>query len=334
MTRSVAQDVACKDSRLLEAYLDGELDPAALVEVEAHLNAPQMNGGSGAAGCPTCRERVALRRATRQSLKKVVRAASFEPSGAGDRAGAGQAGRDALRARALTAMMAEQGRQAGPGYGSISYGSISTASVPPALRGAPPSDGRFHWRTLVPIASAAALALFWGAASRGPIADARSGAASGAAGLQAGMGDDLLADLLHEHSNPMPPQWTDPRDVRALDQYIGVPVRPARFERNGASLVGARVFPVHHQRAAMLQYVIGNGASQRRLSVFIYDPSKIQISGPGLTPHPVGTAEVRVGQASGYSVAVMQNGGVGYAVASDLGTDQSAEVAALADAAE
>jgi anti-sigma factor RsiW len=159
--------------------------------------------------------------------------------------------------------------------------------------------------------------------------------AGGAGAVRAGVaGDDLLADLLHEHSNPVPPQWTDPRDVRALDQYIGVPVYPARFERSGASLVGARVLPLHQQRAAMLQYVIGHGASQRRLSVFIYDPSKIQISGPGFSPRAVGTAEVRVGQENGYSVAVTQNRGVGYAVASDLDPQKSAELAALADEGE
>jgi anti-sigma factor RsiW len=148
------------------------------------------------------------------------------------------------------------------------------------------------------------------------------------------MGDDFLADMLHEHSNPVPPQWTDPRDVRALDQYVGVPVRPSRFERSGALLVGARVLPLHQQRAAMLQYVIGHGPAQRRLSVFVYDPSKISINTPSLSPRAVGTAEVAVGQQSGYSIAVTQRGGVGYAIASDLPADQSAEVAALADDGE
>lgn len=310
MTRQGAQALACKDSRLLEAYLDGELDTAGLIEVEAHLN----GGPDGEPGCELCRERVALGRAMRQSLKRVVRTAALDPS---------TGGRDALRARALTAMMAEHHRQA-------------SSNVRPFPA---PSDGRFHWRTLVPIASAAALALFWGAASRGPLsalrhAEPRWPDTHGTAGMQAGVGDDLLADLLHEHSNPMPPQWTDPRDVRALDQYIGVPVRPAHFERSGASLVGARVLPLHQQRAAMLQYVIGKGTAQRRLSVFVYDPSKIHISGPGFSPRAVGTAEVNVGQQNGYSVAVTQRGGVGYAVASDLGANQSAEVAALADDGE
>jgi anti-sigma factor RsiW len=306
MTRGVARELACKDSRLLEAYLDGELDAAGFVEVEAHLN-----GSADTRGCEVCRERLTLQRATRQSLKRVVRTASLEMA---------SGGRDALRARALQAMMAEQERQA----------SANVVAVP--------ANDRFHWRSLVPIASAAALALFWGAASRAPIAALRQGNAwpdsPGTAGVHAGMGDDLLADLLHEHSNPMPPQWTNLSDVRALDKYIGVPVRPARFERSGASLVGAVVLPLHQQRAAMLQYVIGEGASQRRLSVFVYDPRKIQISSPGLATRSVGSHEVRVGEESGYSVAVTQNGGVGYAVASDLDAEESAEVAALANEGE
>jgi anti-sigma factor RsiW len=285
MNRGVAQDVKCMDSRLLEAYLDGELDASGLVDVEAHLS-----------GCDVCRERLALGQATKQSLKRALATPSF-PSSSG--------GRDALRARALTAMMAEQDRQ---------VAAVGEATARQAARAAL-GDGRFHWRTVVPIASAAALALFWGAASRGPIAQVTGWGKTDTRwndtpGMQAGLaGDDLLADLLHEHSHPVPPQWTDPRDVRALDQYVGVPVRPGRFERGGASLVGARVLPIHHERAAMLQYVIGHGDSQRRLSVFVFDPSKIQISGPGLSPGAVGTAQVRVGQENGYSVAVTQQGG-------------------------
>jgi anti-sigma factor RsiW len=290
MTHPLVQDRHCKDSRLLGAYLDGELEASSLLDVERHLSA-----------CDTCRERVELDRATRQSLKRVVRNA---PEGA----------RERLRARAMTAMLAERTR------------SEARASV---------GEERSRvqsWRTIVPIATAAALALFWGAASRGPVTDSSFGVRSDQ--MRAGLGDDLLAELLHEHSSPVPPQWTDPRDVRALDQYVGVPVHPSPFERGGAALIGARVLPIHQQRAAMLQYVIGNGAAQRRLSLFIYDPSKIQISGPNLAPREVGTAEVSVGQANGYSVAVTQNRGVGYAVASDLGPDRSAQLAALATETE
>jgi hypothetical protein len=51
------------------------------------------------------------------------------------------------------------------------------------------------------------------------------------------------------------------------------------------------------------------------------------VSVDDLTPRPIGTAEVRVGNVNGYSVAVMQREGVGYAVASDLDEKQTAELA-------
>jgi anti-sigma factor RsiW len=282
-----ALDRHCKDSRILGAYLDGELDASSLLEVETHLSA-----------CETCHERVEVDRATRQSLKRVVRKV---PEG----------GLGALRNRAMTAMLAERAR-------------CETRTLDAEERGR-----MLGWRTIVPLASAAAFALLWGAVSRGPVADSGLGSDQ----MRAGFGDDLLAEFVFQHRSPVPPQWTDPRDVRALDQYVGVPVRPSPFERNGAALIGASLFPIHQQRAAMLQYRIGNGQAQRRFSLFIVDPRNIQISGPGLAPRAVGTAEVRVGQQNGYSVAVTQNRGVGYAVVSD-DAERSAQLVALATETE
>jgi anti-sigma factor RsiW len=294
--KSSARDRHCQDSRILGAYLDGELDASALLEVEMHL-----------AGCETCRERAEVDRATRQSLKRVVHTAPL-PSG----------GLSAMRARAMNAMMAEQARTA------------RADATMNALDALEKRGGMLGWRTIVPLATAAAFALIWGAASRGPVAD--SGLRSDQ--LRASMGtDDLLAQLVYQHSSPIPPQWTDPRDVRALDQYVGVPVRPSPFERRGAALIGASLIPIRNQsRAAMLQYRIGNGPSQGRFSLFIVDPRNIQISGPGLTPRAVDGTEVRVGQENGYSVAVTQDHGVGYAVVSD-DADRSAHIVALANEA-
>jgi anti-sigma factor RsiW len=293
---SLARDRNCRDSRLLGSYLDGELDASTTLEIETHLTT-----------CELCRERVELDRAMRGTLKRVVR----EQAGLSPASNDGTTrspGLEALRARAKAAMLAERAR--------------SDARTQDAI------DGRersrlMGWRTMVPIASAAALALLWGGV-RGPISDAGGGP------MRASFGEDLLAELVAEHSSHVPPQWTDAKDVRALDQYVGVPVRPASFERSGARLIGGRVLPVRQQHAAMLEYVIGSGPGQRRLSVFVYDPRKIQISGEGLAPHPVGTAQVQVGSENGYSVAIAQHGGVGYAVASDLDADRSAQYAALA----
>ena len=269
----------CRDHvRMLDAYLDGVLEPTQLLEVEKHVTE-----------CDSCRERVELDRAVRASLKRAVKAGA--PSG--------------LRARALAAMQAEKARGA--------------ARSPEAPAGA--------WRTFVPLASAAALALAFGALGKGG-----SSVGGNSDAVHAGMGDELLQELIAEHSRPLPPERTDPKDVRAMEQYVGVPVHTSTFERAGARLVGGRVMPVHgSQRAAMLQYVIGTGENAQRVSVFIYDPSKIQVHSSDLAPRSIGTAEISVGRSSGYSVAVTQNGGVGYAVASDLDAEHSAQLAALAN---
>ncbi len=106
-------------------------------------------------------------------------------------------------------------------------------------------------------------------------------------------------------------------------------MRPGSFERAGAHLVGGRVVPMHSQRAAIIQYVVGSGDNERRVSVLVYDAQKIQIGTANLEPRAVGTAEVRVGREKGYSVAAMQRGGVGYLLASDLDPEKSAQLAAM-----
>ena len=60
------QKQACRDLAFaVETYLDGELEPGQIVEVESH-----------AAHCPACRERVALDRAVRTSLQQIARPAA------------------------------------------------------------------------------------------------------------------------------------------------------------------------------------------------------------------------------------------------------------------
>jgi anti-sigma factor RsiW len=268
----------CKDTRLLGAYLDGELDPQALLEIETHLSA-----------CDVCRERVELDRATRQSLKGLVRDSS--------RSSAGEA--SGLRSRALAAMMAEQARG--------------------EARAVAEERGKLvSWRTMVPIASAAALALTFGALNRNPFVD--SGLTSNQ--MRAGFGDDLLAEFVGIHNDPMPLQVKDESQVRQLDRYIGVPVHLAGFERGGARLLGAGVFPVHRQRALLLQYVT---PSDHRVGLFITNPKNIRLSGPGLAPHTVGTAEVRSGRVDGYSVAIAERGDIDYTAVSDLDPDGNAQ---------
>jgi hypothetical protein len=232
-------------------------------------------------------------RAMRGSLKRVVKTSA--PAG--------------LRERMAIAMAAEVSREDARADAEVE-----------AMGATAPVVSLSSWRTMVPLATAAALALFWGAATRGTQAHGYE--------TRAGFGDDLLSQFVADHASPLPPEAKDADSVRGLERYVGVPVRPGSFERNGAHLVGARVIPLNAQRAAMLQYVVGSGEHPQRISVLVYDAQKIQISDANLSPRAVGTAEVRVGSEHGYAVAAAQRAGVGYLVASDLNPDDNAQLAA------
>lgn len=74
---------ACRAvARLVQGYLDGELNPSQLIEVESHMQA-----------CATCRERVFLDRAIRADLRSHVQSA--KPS-------------DSFRARAAASVVAQR----------------------------------------------------------------------------------------------------------------------------------------------------------------------------------------------------------------------------------
>ena len=170
---------------------------------------------------------------------------------------------------------------------------------------------------VISFAAAAGFAIVWGVSHRD---------ATGTGGLRAasismgGVGDDVLGDLLDEHAQPLPPEATDPKEVRRLERYVGVPVQPSQMDHVGGRFVGGRVLPLHRNRAARLEYQMGSGEEARRVSVFIYDPRKVQISGGEFSAATQGSVvdnRVQVAHTRGYTVAVTQRGGVGYAVASD-----------------
>jgi anti-sigma factor RsiW len=240
--------------------------------------------------CESCREEIHLLRATRGSLRRaVVRKAP-----------------DAVRDRIAGALVAERVRSS-----ANSDAADDTTGM----------AAKTSWQSLVPLAAAAGLALAWGAATGGlPSRDVSAGA-------KAGFGDELLKELVLEHTQPLPPEATDLKAVRSLERYVGVPVHAGGFERAGAHLVGGRIVPLHAQRAAILQYVMDDA---RRVSVLVYDAEKIQIGADDLFPRAVGNAEVRVGRQKGYSVAATERAGEGYLLVSDLDPDKNAQLAAMA----
>lgn len=295
---------------LLGAHLDGQLDPVKTLEVEGHI-----------ATCEVCRERLALDRALRGSLKKAVKATT--PSD--------------VRARMLAAMAGETARQTARDDGATDAQSALDESALDASAGRHSVPGRRpsmlrHWRTMLPLASAAALVMAWGAAGKQPVVHGMPDTM-----VPAGLSDDLLRGFVAQHKHPLPPEQQDPKQVRQFERYVGVPVHVPQFTQKGgqsARFVGGRLLPVQGgESAAMLQYEVQgqNGGGVQRVTVFVYDPRKIKIASAQLSPRAVGTAEVRMGRTDGYSVAVTQHAGVGYTITSDMDPESSANLVAVVD---
>jgi anti-sigma factor RsiW len=240
-------------------------------------------------GCASCAEVVSARRHMRRAVRSAVAAA--RPS-------------EALRARVSAAMLEASeaaGRQA------------DVLSVAPRM---------LSWRVVGPMAAAAALALVVGAASKSRLPHAQ--APESFATASATSMDSVLEDLIDQHAQPLRPEVTSANDIARFDQYVGVPVRAPTLQRYQGTLIGGRVVPVRHQRAAMLQYELGNG---HRVSVYVYNPRQIRIAAtPRLREQLVENAPVYVGYVRGYSVAVTDKRGVGYAVASDLDEVESSRM--------
>ncbi len=314
--------------RFCDAYLDGELEASGVLGAEVHV-----------AECETCRDQANLGRAMRESVRRIAKSDAQQHA----KAELGEAAaNDPFRQRVIAAMVAEQARceardPRAPHDGRESYGAPLFA-MPNSLRDAVKLR-RPSWRTMsVAVAGAAAIAVVFSAPPKSLIGRQLVGAKRAMQAMRstnvraAAIGSELVADLIAQHARPLPPERTDPREVRELEQYVGVPVLPARFQRGGARFVGGRVLTLHQERAAMLQYEIGSGTEARRVSVFVYDPRRIQIDEAELTPRggeAEGATKMRVGHAQGYALAVTESEGVGYALATDMDPENSTQFAAF-----
>ncbi len=243
--------------------------------------------------CSTCSERVTFLRAMRLSMKRT----------------ADKRAPDALRSRIEGAMRAEKRR------------------VKEADREAPMGNKLIGWKYAATLAAAAGVALTVAAAKAQKDTPAPVVAKNGTTDV-ASMGmDSLLEDLVALHAHPLPPETTDPDALARFDPLVGVPVRRPAFQPFVASFNGARVHQWRDRRAASLQYVIeGN----HRVTVYVFDPRTVPMRVTHLEPRVVRERPVYVGKLRGYSVAAAERSGVGYALATDLGDDRSAQLVAAA----
>jgi len=266
---------ACrKIHRSLESYLDGELEPTQIIEVEQHADE-----------CTICRERIVLDRAIRAGVRRSV---------AGTRPTAG------FHERVRASLAAEREKTWGP----------------------PPAGVRVR-NSLILAAAAAAAAVLGAQRLHDPNAD--DVRAPPRATAQASVGLDAMLDQFADwHARPLVPETSNLNDLPRFEPYVGVPVRAPALSPFGARFLGCRIIPTADERVtAMLQYTMAEG---HRISIYVYDPLRIRVSPSRLRRTTVGSDPVYIGQVHGWSIAAAEKRGVGYAIASDLNDEESAEL--------
>lgn len=312
-------------SSALDTYLDGELSPPQIVEVESHL-----------AQCTNCRERVALDRAMRSSIKSVAHLRAplslrerMRSVMVSERAiqeqlftSAGLPAQPRCRNELATVLPFRRPSHVTP---AINRGCLKA----PAPRIVSLAERRalkpLRARYAVPFAVAAGVAFAVSVHSPRPLAPPPT-EVKAAASPQPDLGlDGIVNELVSLHAQPLPPEVTQPDEVRRFDPFVGVPVEPPKLQRFGAKWVGGRMLPIQSSRAAVLQYSMAGG---HRISVYVYDPRQVRPESSTLRQRVVRDAPVYVGNIRGYNVAATEHRGIGYAVATDLDEPESVELVA------
>jgi hypothetical protein len=136
--------------------------------------------------------------------------------------------------------------------------------------------------------------------------------------------DGLLDELVALHVRPFPPDVTDPDQLTRFDPLLGVQVRRPTFRPFGASFDGARVHAVSDRGALLqVQYTVEGG---KHMTMYVFNPRVLPVQGTRLQQRVVRHHPMFVGRLRGYSVAALEQSGVGYAFASDLDADESARM--------
>jgi anti-sigma factor RsiW len=191
-------------------------------------------------GCGLCAERLRLIHAMRVSLRRVVQE-NTQPTAA-------------FQARLEAALEAAHQRE-------------WEARV---LERDVERNRMLSWRTILPVAAAAALTLVWAASTDKPRQTAGGNYAPVGADLM--NMDAMLEDLVNHHVRTSP-EITEPKLLSKYEDEVGVPVRVPSLVQYGARWVGGNVIPIRNQRAAFLRYKLGND----RVTLYVYNPSRMQI---------------------------------------------------------
>jgi anti-sigma factor RsiW len=296
--RSKVIDDCMRFSAWVAPYVDGELDPGHAVEMEAHV-----------VGCATCAERVALIRAMRVSLKRT--AALSMPAASVDFRSRMQSVIDGERCRAIAAhapRVANDGNDANePKMMKLRY-AVGLAAAAGVLFSMGMSR---YFQAGAPVQAHA------------PGSDVMTGDSAAVMSI-----DGVLEELIALHARPFPPDTTDPDQLGRFDPLLGVQVRRPMIKPLGVAFNGARVHPVSDRGALLqVQYSVPDG---RHFTMYVFNPRVLPVQTSRLEPRMVRHRPMLVGRLRGYSVAALEQSGVGYAYASDLDTDESTKIMAAA----
>jgi anti-sigma factor RsiW len=340
----------CKSTRSVDAYADGELEPSRALEIEQHLVA-----------CRSCREELELIKAMRQGLRRsvtrtapvsladrmrLVAASELEASGQEEAAGRSSMSvaakapssedktvRERLKARAswgATITFA-----AAAGFVLAFFGSRSDTLRQPIAKTASAVD---NVTPPTPINT--------GLFQRRP------------EGF-----DAVIERLVAFHANPPPSEVMDvDQAVHRFEPLVGVHMPGTTLRRPlGATFSGARAVDMDVQPTEELHYTAALRYTMQghRITIYVFNPSVVPIQVTRLRPRmikvpsgpsPYGSSQtqplmvangppndgasrphdvpVYVGRVRGFSVAAAEESGIGYAVASDLDDDKTAQLVA------
>ena len=300
-TASKMIDECVRFSASMTAYVDGELDAGHAVDMEAHV-----------IGCDTCAERIALIRAMRVSLKRTAQRSCPMALRARIHATIEQE-----RSRSVIAHHATDGSPAGKASAWQDAGA--------------PSAKLMRLRYAVGLAAAAGVAFAMGMSrymqARTPIGDqvpTEESAKKASIDI-----DGLLDTLVALHAHPFQPDTTDPDQLQRFDPLLGVRVRRPAFQPYGVRFQGARVHAVSDRGAYLqLQYSMPQGTTTdgKHITIYAFNPNVVPMRAARLHRRHLHKRPILVGRLRGYSVAALEDSGVGYAIASDFDTDKSTEM--------
>jgi len=138
----------------------------------------------------------------------------------------------------------------------------------------------------------------------------------------------VVEDVAQRHARDLPAEVAA-SDPAAVAQWfrgkLDIPVRPVVFRGSSARLLGARISNVRNQEAAALYYDV----SGRRVTVFVFDGALMPRD--NVQPAIVDGRPVYVASSHGYTVTLMEQQGVGYAIATDMAPQESMHILSNCD---